>query len=187
MADVPVTPNLNLIISVDRLRQLCGIDDTLDAEYVAPHVEIATDVIAAPVLGTKLINKLILDFNNNNLTGVYAELYPLVEKMVIFQAFKYMLPELWIKISSGKVSKGNTADSQPVEASEIALLERRQAAKVVTYQNQVEAFLSGNSASIPELNTNDSKKGDISPEGDTANGAQGMTSTPNITFNFREF
>ena len=122
-----------LIIGIDRFKELTGVTDTMDEDFISPQIVVATDVLAAEVMGTALTNKLIEDYNDDTLTGLYLEIYPYVEKMVAFQSYKFGLLEWLIQVSNGKITKGSTSDSTPIELSELAALERRQDSKIVTY------------------------------------------------------
>lgn len=170
----------DLIIGIDRFRELTGVYDTMDSNFISPHIEVATDVISAEVLGTALTIKLITDYNADTLAGLYLEMYPYVEKMVIFQSYAYGLPEWWIQVSNGKITKGQTSDSTPIEASELGILERRQEAKVVRYTNQVKAFLSNNYSDIPELAVDTVPY--LLPNTKPTNSSNGLTSTPSIRY-----
>lgn len=172
---------MDLIISIDRFRELTGVYDTMDENLIAPHIEIATDVLTEEVLGTALTNKLITDFNADTLTGLYETVYPYVEKMVVFQAFKFGLVSWLIQVSNGKITKGSTLDSSPIELSELAALERRQDAKIVRYTNQVKKFLADNFNDIPELKVDTVPY--LKPDTGEVNTAQGLSSTPNILYN----
>lgn len=170
----------DLIISIDRFRELTGVSDTMDENFIAPQIEVATDVLSAEVLGTALTNKLISDYNSDSLTGLYETIYAYVEKMVTFQAYKFGLVEWLIQVSNGKISKGSTLDSTPVEMSDIGTLQRAQDAKIVRYTNQVKAFLTENYADIPELQIDTVPY--LRPDTKEVNTAQGLTATPNIKY-----
>ena len=171
---------MDLIISIDRFRELTGVYDTMDENLIAPHIEIATDVLTEEVLGTALTDKLTTDFNADTLTGLYETVYPYVEKMVIFQAFKFGLVSWLIQVSNGKITKGSTLDSTPIELSELAALERRQDSKIARYTNQVKKFLADNYSDIPELKIDTVPY--LMPDTKQVNTAQGLTATPNIKY-----
>ena len=184
----PIQPPLQLIISLERLRQLTGIYDSMDDDFLAPHVEVATDIMVEQILGTNLTNKLIELFNSGGVTDEpYATIYPFVEKATIFLAYKFMIPELWIQVGNGKISKGNTIDSQPVDAPDIAILKRNQQAKIDAYTKQLKRLLCKMKGDIPELREPALVPPYLYPKTeDYKGGAQGLASTPNIRFNYRD-
>ena len=169
--------NVDLIISIDKLRYYTPIQDTVDSEFLTPLVITATDIATQQVLGTALTEKLITDFNADTLTGIYATMYPKVEKMVVWQCFKDGLPYMLYKIANGKITKGGTEDSSPIELEELSSMIRNAESKRVFYENDLKAYLRANRSSISEFDSSVAwyVKEDL---GDT-DSTQGLSSTPN--------
>lgn len=173
--------SVDLIISIDKLRYYTPIQDTVDSEFLTPLVITATDIAAQQVLGTALTDKLVTDFNADTLTGVYDTMYPKVEKMVIWQAFKDGLPYMLYKIANGKITKGGTEDSTPIESEELGLMIRNAESKRVFYENDLKAYLRANRDSISEFDSTVEwyVKEDL---GDT-DSSQGLSSSFNRRYN----
>lgn len=173
--------SVDLIIGIDKLRFYTPIQDTVDEEFLTPLVVTAQDIAAQQILGTALLEKLITDYNADTLTGVYATMYPKVEKMVIWQAFKDGLPYLLYKVANGKITKGGTEDSTPIEANELGLMIRNAESKRVFYENDLKSYLSANVANISEFNSTiqwyvkENLKG--------VDASMGLSGTPNIRYN----
>lgn len=173
--------SVDLIISIEDFRFYTNTNDTVDSEFITPMIILAQDTHAKKVLGTALTNKLITDFNADTLTGVYATMYPMVEKMVIWQAFRYALPLLYINVQNGKLTKGYTADSTPIEADEMANFQRSIDGYVVEYTNQLKAYLRDQRENISEFdNTTDWYIQENLEDGNTS---MGTTYTPNRLYN----
>jgi hypothetical protein len=141
----------DLIIGIEKFRFYTNTEDTVSAEFITPLIVTAQDIQATNVLGTALVDKIITDYNADTLTGVYDTMYPMIEKMVIWQAYRYGLPQLLYRVSNGKITKGGTQDSQPIEADELANLQRDCDGKVAHYTNRLKAYLRDNATSIPEF------------------------------------
>lgn len=169
--------SVDLIISLDKFRYYTPVQDTFDSELITPFVITATDIAAQQVLGTALMDKLITDFNADTLTGVYSTMYPKVEKMVIWQAYKYGLPAMLYKVANGKITKGGTEDSSPIESDELALLIRDAESKRVFYENDLKAYLRENASSISEFNS--SIAWYVKESLGSTDSSMGLTSTPN--------
>lgn len=181
---MPVKKIEDLLISVDRLRQLTPMTDTTDENKLTPMIIVSTDVLTQRILGTKLTKKMVTEFNQDGgPTGIYLELYPYLEKCVVWETYKYCLPNLLFTISNGKISKGSSSDSQSIELNELAAMERRAAANVAMYENQVKDFLCGNQKDIPEIKSGaNSLPAYLHKDLKKVNTAQGLSSTPNIKF-----
>ena len=173
--------NEKLIISIDKLRYYANIADTTDANFLAPLIIQATDTIGEQTLGTALVNKLITDYNNDSLSGIYETIYPMVEKMIVWQSYSLGLPRMLYRIGNGQITKGTSSgNSNPIDTTDLANLQRGASATVATYENKVKTFLQYNYNSIPELkiDTPTFIKANLK-ESDTS---QGTTYTPNILY-----
>jgi len=174
----------DLIIGVDRFRYFCSINDSNDAEFLAPYILQATDTIAQNILGTALTEKIISDYNAGTLAGVYQELYSSsksrLERMVCWQAYRLGLPTMAIKINNNSVTR-HVGDGESSSNSDLAMLIRNADATLVTYENQVKKYLSENQSSFPELadTTPEFLKSNLT----TSDTSQGTTYTPNLYFN----
>lgn len=145
----------HLIISVDDVREVCALSDSVDSDYLTSFIDSATRLAGQNVLGTALMIKLIEDYNNGALTGIYETLYDSYEssvrRMICWQTYQLALPTLQYKIGAAGITVGDTEDRTLADSSELALLIRNSDAERVNYENQVKSFLSQNYYSIPEL------------------------------------
>lgn len=177
---------MNLIISIDDLKTYTGISDTFDEDVLSAFIDATTDLNTQGILGTALTDKLVTDYNAGTLAGVYLELYDSskasVKKMVIWQTYVHNLGRLAYKVQNSGISKsGGDLEAESVTRTELADLESRERAKMVSYENRVKKYLVENQSSFPEL-------ADTTPEylqeNTTPNdGSQGMSTTPNLLYN----
>ena len=174
----------SLIIGVDALRELKGISNTTDSDFLFPMIVQAQDLQCQRILGTALTVKLITDFNAETLTGVYDELYnsskASVKKMVAAQAFYHNIDRLWLRVGNGSISKGNEGIIT-ASKDEIAEFKESEKALMIGYENRVKTFLTENYALLPEL-------ADTTPEflqenTVPSNNASGFADVKTITYN----
>lgn len=150
---------MELIISIDRFRELTGISDAYNEGYIAPFIERATDIIAEQILGTALTTKLITDFNSDTLAGLYLTMYNSrecsIEKMVAWTAYKSSLYRMSVRISNTGISDGSgSPDGNAVSTQRLADLQNECEAAAMEYTNRVKNFLQLKYNDIPELKDN---------------------------------
>lgn len=175
----------DLIISVDDIREVCGIKDSFDSEYLTAFIDQSTDLAGQDVLGTALLIKLINDYNTQSLSGIYLELYDSrkcsVRKMVCWQTYQLSLHRMLYKIGSATITTNESLDLNNIDSSDLSIMERKAEASRVNYENRVKSFLSTNYNEIPELN-------DSTPNYKRANTSKndvsmGLGFSPNLNFN----
>lgn len=145
----------DLIIGIDDFRELTGMGDAVSDKRITAMIVSATDTYCQRILGTALTQKLISDYNDDDLADEYLELWDSakasVKKMVIWQAYVHNLTSLVWTAGNGKFVKGSTEDGESAEASDIAMLRREKAAMLTDYENRVKTYLSENQSDFPEL------------------------------------
>jgi len=170
-----------LIISVDDFRLYANTSDSFDAEFITPLIIQATDTLGEGLMGTALVKKLITDYNANNLAGIYEEMHPLVTKTIVWQSYMLGLPRMLYRVGNGQITKGTSSgNSDPIDSSDLANLQRGASSTLVTYENKLKAFLKDNFALIPEFEIEAPEY--LKPNLEKGNTSQGTTYTPNITY-----
>lgn len=174
----------DLIIGIDRFRFFAGVDESVDSNIIAPLIIQATRAISEKILGTALTRKLITEYNDDNLTGIYAELYSSdkasVELMVIWQTFQLGMPRFLYRIGNGQVTKGNSSNGEVATNQDVAFLQKSAEANLLREENSVKKFLSQNRQSIAELSVNTPEF--LKPNTREVDSSQGFSSTPNIRY-----
>ena len=148
-----------LIISVDDFRGFTAISDNFNESVLTAIIIRATDLNCQEIIGTALTEKLIELSNASTLAGDYLELYDSakcsVKKMVIWQAYVYGLPRFAFKIQNNGISKtGGDIESDPIENSELGILQREAKGALTLYENKVKTYLLNNRSKFPELADN---------------------------------
>jgi len=174
----------NLLISIDDFKEICGISDSFDANYIEPMIVQATDLAAQQVIGTALTIKIRTDYNAGSLAGLYQDLWDSdkcsFKKLLAWQTLQLCLPRMLYKIGAETISTGDTTEVESISSEELALLNRNADATRVLYENRVKKFLTENKDSIPELqdDTPEYLKSKTS-ESDTS---MGLTFSPDIRY-----
>jgi hypothetical protein len=97
------------------------------------------------ILGEDLYDKIKIDFENDNLTGDYLELYTKYIRMFLIHqsAVEYLINGAF-QISNGGIFKMTPQNATAVEQDSINILIANQRNKAEIYQGRMEAFLSKN-------------------------------------------
>lgn len=174
-----------LLISIDDFREVCGLSDSFDSDYLEPMIVQATDLATEQVIGTALMVKIRTDFNNGALAGLYYTLWDSdkcsLKKMICWQAYQLCLPRMLYKIGAETISAGDTTEVTSIDANELGLLTRQADASRSMYENRVKKFLQSNQASIAELA--DTTLDYLRPNTEPTNTSMGLSFGENITYN----
>lgn len=174
----------NLLISVDDLREVCGLSNDFDANYLEPMLVQSTDLAAQNILGTALTIKIREDYNADALAGLYLSLwdsdYASVRKMICWQAYQLGLPRMLWKIGAATISSGDTESETSITSDDLGVMIRQADATRVGYENRVKEFLVNNRSSIPELA--DTTLGYLQDNTEEVNTSMGMSFGKNIIY-----
>lgn len=66
---------IKLIISIDDISRLSGFDGNIDNDSINPFIFMAQNSEIKRILGDTLYNKILLDYENDTLTGNYLAIY----------------------------------------------------------------------------------------------------------------
>jgi hypothetical protein len=66
---------IQLIISIDDISRLSGFDGNIDNDSINPFIFMAQNSEIKRILGVELYNKIVLDYENDTLTGNYLAIY----------------------------------------------------------------------------------------------------------------
>ncbi|MFM9825916.1 hypothetical protein [Flavobacterium sp.] len=64
-----------LLISIEDIARLSGFDGNIDNDSISPFIFMAQNSEIKRILGIELYNKIVLDYENEDLTGVYLDIY----------------------------------------------------------------------------------------------------------------
>lgn len=175
----------NLPISIDDLREVCGISDAFDANYLEPIIVQSIDLAAENLIGTALMIKIKTDYNSEaGLSGIYSTIwdseYCSLKKVICWQSYQLGLPRMMFKIGAEGITRGDTIEVDMADSSDLGMLIRNSDASRVMYENRLKKYLRNNQASIPELaNTDIDYLKHNTEEGNTS---MGMSFGKNINY-----
>ncbi len=144
-----------LLIEPDDLHKRTQINANVDVQKYIPYIEDVQVKVMGDLLGDTLKNKILDDFDNDALTGLYEKVYKILKNIIIYQtASDYILFNQY-HVSNGGVYKLTSEDTETVEVSEVESLSRRYYEKSQLYVSELNRFLCSEGGKIPEYNTQD--------------------------------
>jgi hypothetical protein len=152
------------LITSEEIRLNTPMGGNVDSDKFVNFINDVQVLVLENVLGTKLFNKIITDFNANNLTGLYLQMFT-----------DYIKPVLWHSVFAeyvkiGSIIVGNGGMYKHVaENAEVASMEdmnyiaKNSQSKADTYIDRLIRFLVDKEASIVEYTTTQDNEYDIDP------------------------
>lgn len=160
MADIFLITDLQL----KKNSPLGGNIDIDKYRHIIKEVQVFT---IEAILGTKLYNKILTDFNSSSLAGVYSTIHenyliPIITNMV---AAEYIEMQ-GVVVNNGGIFKRTPEDTTPASAEELSRLASKQRAKADVYIDRLQKYLCDQDANIPEYTFNQDNDYDIDPDKD---------------------
>lgn len=152
-----------LLIKAEDLTKGTPLGGNIDvSKYLHVIKEVQVFVIE-PILGTKLYEKIVLDYDNNSLEGDYKTLYDDYIKPIII----YSVAAEYVIIASYNVANGGIFKHQPengeaVSKNEVDYLAQNQRNKSDAYIQRLQKFLC--KVNLPEYTAVQDENYDIAPD-----------------------
>ena len=174
-----------LPISIDDLREVCGISDSYDSNYLEPMIVQAIDLATENLIGTALLIKITTDYNTENgLQGVYSTIWDSnfcsLKKVICWQTYQLALPRMFIKIGAEGISYGDTTEVNMIDSSDMGMLIRQADASRVMYENRLKKYLMDNRSLITELD--DTTLDYLRPNTTQSDTSMGLSTSPDIRY-----
>ena len=152
-----------LLITASDLTNNTIMGGNIDPQKYVHVIKEAQIFIVEPILGTKLYNKIITDFENNSLVGVYQTLLiDYVKPILIYSvAAEFILVHSY-NIANGGVYKSSPENSEPVSKSEVDFLVQEQHNKADAHIKRLKKYLC--SVSISEYQQSQDNNYDLQPD-----------------------
>jgi hypothetical protein len=153
------------LINSEEIRLNTPMGGNVDSDKFINFIDDVQVMVLENVLGTKLYEKILTDFDNDTLTGLYA-----------LMTTKYIKPVLWhsvfaeyVKIGSIIVGNGgmykHVAENAEVATMEdISYIAKNAQSKADTYIQRLSNFLLDKDSEIPEYTSNQDEDYDIEPK-----------------------
>lgn len=140
---------MTLLITPQQVVQKTPIGGNIDFDKIVPCIEDAQITDLEVIIGEKLYNKIVTDFENNALSGLYETLYnDFIVDYLIRASAKNLLLILAYQITNGGVYKHTAENAESVSKSEVDFLMTQQKSKMETFGIRMQRWLTYNP--IPE-------------------------------------
>ena len=154
-----------LFIRRDDLVRNSVISGNVDSDKFLQFIEIVQEIHIQNYLGTKLYDKLREDIIADSLPVAYATLLDdYIQPMLIHWAMVEYLPHAAYTIGNGGAYKHTAENSIAMEKNEVDFLTNKHRDIAEHYTRRFIDFLSFNSSTYPEYNTNNND--DVHPDKD---------------------
>ena len=151
-----------LLITRDDLVRLTALGGNVDTDKFIQFIKVAQDIHIQGYLGTKLLDKIKQDIEDNTLTDPYLTLLvKYIKPMLIHWAMVEYLPFAAYTIANKGVYKHSSENSENVDKAEVNYLVEKQRDIAQHYTERFLTHMGTYSAIYPEYNTNSS--GDMYP------------------------
>ena len=151
-----------LILTNEQLISGSPLGGNIDIDKYQSVIKETQVLVIEPILGTKLYNKVLADFDANTLAGDYLELHTkyLVPVLVHSVAAEYITVASF-NVANGGVFRYSPQDAIPASMSEISKLADNERAKADIYIQRLQDYLCNKNIAeydAPQDNTYDVKK-----------------------------
>lgn len=152
-----------LLIKAEDLTKGTPLGGNIDvSKYLHVIKEVQVFVIE-PILGTKLYEKIVLDYDNNSLEGDYKTLYDdYIKPIIIYSvAAEYVIIASY-NVANGGIFKHNPENGEAVSKNEVDFLAQNQRNKSDAYIQRLQKFLC--KVNLPEYTAVQDENYDIAPD-----------------------
>ncbi|MFS4469109.1 hypothetical protein [Maribacter sp. 2210JD10-5] len=152
-----------LLITASDLTKNTIMGGNIDPQKYVHVIKESQIFVVEPILGTKLYNKIVTDFESESLTGNYLTLLnDYIKPILIYSvAAEFILVHSY-NIANGGVFKNAPENSESVSKSEVDFLVQEQQNKVDAYIQRMHKFLCG--VDITEYNQTQDNNYDLYPD-----------------------
>ncbi|UII79998.1 hypothetical protein [Flagellimonas sp. CMM7] len=121
--------------------------------------------VIEPILGTKLYNKILTDFEGDSLAGLYLTIHEDYIKPILI----HTVAAEYIMIASYNVANGGVFKHQPengsaINKSEVDFLANKQRSKADVYIERLQRYLCDKNSDIPEYTSSQDNPYDQKPD-----------------------
>jgi hypothetical protein len=152
-----------LLITRDDVVKFTAMNGNVDTDNFIQWIKVAQDIHIQNFLGTRLLDKIKTDIENDDLTGDYLSLTTTyIKPMLIHWAMVEYLPFAAYTIANKGVYKHNSENATNVEKNEIDFLIEKERSIAQHYTERFIDYMSFNMNLFPEYNLN--SNGDMYPD-----------------------
>lgn len=133
------------LITISQLKQRTSIGGNVDGDKLLHLIEDVEVMKLENVLGTKLYDKIVTDYNDNNpnnLTGDYLTLYnDYIVKILCFLTYADFLRDNIVLGQNSGIYTHTPEDAQPSNLNEVEYVAKRNQSKADVYTERMVKFL----------------------------------------------
>lgn len=138
-----------ILIRQDELTRNTIIGGNVDVDRYLQAIKACQNLYIKPLLGATLYDKIVLDFENSTLTGLYLELFDdYVKEMIIHGSTEIYLSQGAYMVSNSGITKTKTDSSETISKEEIDYLVEASRKLYRLYEEQFLVWIKDND--IPE-------------------------------------
>ncbi len=147
-----------ILIKAEDLTRNTLIGGNLDVDRYLQAIKACQNIYIKPLLGKELYDKIVLLYENDNLTGLYLELYEsYVQELIIHGSAEIYLAQGAYMVSNNGITKTKTDTSETVDKNEIDFLVQASRKLYNLYETEFLKWIK--TVTIPEYPLNTTLKG----------------------------
>ncbi len=152
------------LITNQQLVEGSPLGGNIDAEKYKSVILEAQVFVIEPVLGTKLFNKILQDFEGGSITGIYQTILEMYVQPILIKtvAAEYIILS-GIAVDNAGVVQYTPQNAQPASRAEREHQANNQRAKADVYLQRLNKFLCDKRSEIPEYTSAQDNNSDIKP------------------------
>ena len=152
-----------LIVDSD-LKQYSPISGNIDINKYRYLILEVQQFLIEPVLGTKLFDKIVSDFDGDTLAGVYSTIHTdYIKPILIHQVAAEYTEMNAVLVQNGGVFRRTPENSQPATMGEVSQLAAKLRTKAQVHIQRLEDYLRKNQSNISEYTYTQNNDWDIKP------------------------
>jgi len=153
------------LITTQEIRLNTSLGGNVDSDKLLPFITDVQVMILENVLGTKLYEKIITDFEADTLADLYLQMFNNYIKPVLWHSVFAEYVKLGsIIVGNGGMYKHVAQDAEVASADDINYLAKNAQSKADTYIDRLIRFLCDKNSEIPEYTDNQDNDYDIDPK-----------------------
>jgi len=112
-----------ILIKSEQLTRNTIIGGSVDTDRYLQAIKACQNIMIKPLLGKTLYDKIVLDFENDNLSGLYLEMFnDYITEMIIHGSAEIYLSQGAYMVSNSGITKTKTDSSETVSKEEVDYL-----------------------------------------------------------------
>ena len=152
------------LITSQEIRLNTPMGGTVDSDKFINFINDVQVMVLEPVLGTKLYDKILADFEADTLEGLYLQMFTDYIKPVLWHSvFAEYVKIGSIIVGNGGMYKHVAQDAEAATMDDINYVAKNAQSKADTYIDRLIRFLCDQDANIPEYTLNQDNDYDIDP------------------------